>query len=371
MIWAWFEEDDILARHGQPRLHTDDEGYFKDNFLWHLLIERLELEYWKLRKEEKPDQKTAVVEFARGTEHGGLREAFAHLSERFLEQAAVLYINVSFEESLRKNRRRFNPDKPHSILEHALPDEKLARLYGGSDWSDISASDPAYLEVGTVRVPYAVLENEDDVTTRGGELLGSRLRDTLDLLWHRYQALHGAAEPSGKDASPSGTPSVDNAATQGKAAGKSNPSSEFRIVSKDESHFAAHAEEMLIDRAEVDEIIRTSLAGASREGEVRIAVKHAKPVGYSGLKRVSLRNRFSFWAPRSGRDIPSHLVAAKRRRTRWLCVWGEWKDAETFMLHTFYPGKPAPREIHDRFISATELKAAVSFWATHAIIIDP
>ena len=42
MLWAWFEEDELLSRKlGLPRLHTDAEGYFDPPVLWHLLIERL------------------------------------------------------------------------------------------------------------------------------------------------------------------------------------------------------------------------------------------------------------------------------------------------------------------------------------------
>ncbi|HUZ17370.1 MAG TPA: hypothetical protein VMV68_03215 [Spirochaetia bacterium] len=203
MIWNWFEEDAILARHGRARLHTDPEGYFLDPFLWHVLVERLELDYrkWALEFDgahasaeqggeslpAAPQGRTAVVEFARGKEHGGLAEAFAHLSPAILRRGAVLYIRVSYAESLRKNRRRFNPEKPHSILEHSLPDEKLARLYGESDWEELEAKDPAYLQIGGVRVPYAVMENEDDVTTAGGAALGERLSKTLALLWERYE----------------------------------------------------------------------------------------------------------------------------------------------------------------------------------------
>jgi hypothetical protein len=199
MIWNWFEEDEILARHGRKRLHSDSEGYFFDNFEWNVLIERLDLEYRKWVKECAPEGeygddnarslprgKTAVIEFARGKEHGGLIEAFSYFSEDLLRRGAVLYINVSFSESLRKNRKRFNPDKPHSILEHALPDDKLERLYGESDWEELSADDASFLKLKGIQVPYSVMENEDDVTTKGGDVLGTRLRESLERLWSHH-----------------------------------------------------------------------------------------------------------------------------------------------------------------------------------------
>ena len=39
-----------------------------------------------------------------------------------------------------------------------------------------------------VKVPYAVSENEDDVTTGRSEDLGDRLEKTLGLLWDRYNS---------------------------------------------------------------------------------------------------------------------------------------------------------------------------------------
>jgi hypothetical protein len=74
-----------------------------------------------------------LLEFSRGSEHGGYARAFAHLSEAVLPMLSVVYVRVSFEESRRKNRRRFNPDRPYSILEHGLPDSKLERLYRDDD----------------------------------------------------------------------------------------------------------------------------------------------------------------------------------------------------------------------------------------------
>jgi len=131
MLWAWFEEDHLLETvFHQPRLHTDADGYFLTNNLWHLLIERLSLEHEKWRR-DTPEGHTAILEFSRGGEHGGYEAAYQHLSGEILNLAACLYVDVTYEESLRKNRARFNPERPDSILEHGLPDEKLERLYPG------------------------------------------------------------------------------------------------------------------------------------------------------------------------------------------------------------------------------------------------
>jgi hypothetical protein len=181
MLWAWFEEDHLLNEMGQPRLHTDAEGYFTAQYLWDLLIRRMCLEYTKLQRQNPPE--TVVMEFSRGMEHGGYASAFAHLTPQVVEKMAVLYVNVTWEESLRKNRKRFNPERPDSILEHSLPDAKLERLYRDSDWSAVSNADAHFLTIQGRRVPYAVFENEDDVTSGHGQALGSRLEDCLERLW--------------------------------------------------------------------------------------------------------------------------------------------------------------------------------------------
>jgi hypothetical protein len=185
MLWAWFEEDHILSRElGKPRLYTDDQGDFKHPYLWHLLVRRLGLEYHKRLRDDPGyhQHTTAIIEFSRGRQHGGYRTAFQHLSGDLLEIAVVVYVRVSFEESLRKNRRRFNPERPDSILEHALPDAKLERLYRYDDWDEFTSVDPGYLRLDGIRVPYAVFENEDDVTTDRPQALGGRLEAVFDRL---------------------------------------------------------------------------------------------------------------------------------------------------------------------------------------------
>jgi hypothetical protein len=190
MIWTWFEEDDILEKMGHPRIHSSSKGYFKEIYLWDLLIKRINLEYVKRNRdiENYHDYYTTIVEFSRGTEHGGYKYAYKHLSEDILRRAAIVFIDVSYEESLRKNRKRFNPEKPDSILEHGLDDDKMEALYKEVDWDGFTANDPNFVDVNGIRVPYAVFDNHDDVTTKRGSALGDRLETVINRLWENYSS---------------------------------------------------------------------------------------------------------------------------------------------------------------------------------------
>jgi hypothetical protein len=183
MLWSWFEEDRFLEQiFNRPRLYTTSDEYFLHHDLWHLLIHRLCLDYEKWVR-DTPEQHTVVLEFSRGVEHGGYRAAYRHLSQQVLDKAASLYINVSYQESVRKNLLRFNPARPDSILEHALDSEKLERLYQADDWDEFTKEDPNFIQVNDHRIPYVVFENEDDVTTPRGNDMFDRLEDCLGRLW--------------------------------------------------------------------------------------------------------------------------------------------------------------------------------------------
>lgn len=190
MLWTWFEEDEILSKQlGLPRLHSDEQGYFRYPELWHVLIRRLSLEYSKRLRDDAAyhERNTTLIEFSRGSEHGGYAEAFRHLSEDVLRRAGILYVRVPFEESLRKNRRRFNPDKPDSILEHGMTDEKMERLYRDDDWATVAPGASGRLSLRGQNVPYVVFPNEDDVTTGKLEQLADRLESVLGKLWELYR----------------------------------------------------------------------------------------------------------------------------------------------------------------------------------------
>jgi hypothetical protein len=186
MLWNWFEEDQLLEQvFHRPRLHTAPDQYFIHGDLWHLLIRRLALDYANWQR-DAAEGCTAIIEFSRGSSQGGYRAAYPHLGEPILSRGSSLYIQVSYAESLRKNRTRFNPDRPDSILEHGLSDEKMDRLYHEDDWAQFSSVDPDYLQVDGLRIPYVTFENEDDVTSLGGEALLERLEAAARRLWGLY-----------------------------------------------------------------------------------------------------------------------------------------------------------------------------------------
>ena len=186
-VWETFEVDDILTRHGKERLWTDKQYWFKDDFIWNVYIERINLAYRK-RLAANPlyhDTTTSVIEFARGGERG-LEEAFSFLHEDIVKRAAVLYINVPYEESVRRNRKRARPGQEDSILHHSLPDEKMERYYKVSDWERLTSKDPSTLEIGRHRVPYAVFENLPE-KTHDPATLGNELERATSILWKNWK----------------------------------------------------------------------------------------------------------------------------------------------------------------------------------------
>jgi len=184
-IWDSFETDEIMSQHGKPRLFSDKDRYFLDDFLWDFYIEKLNLDYRKLMAAEPDYFKsggTLLVEFARGGEDG-FRRAFKTLDPDIVRRAVVLYIKVPFEESLRKNQRRARPGLEHSILHHSLPEHKLRAYYTTNDWDAIDAADPQFIDVpGVARMPYGVFDNLPE-KTHDPALLASHLEEVCQRLW--------------------------------------------------------------------------------------------------------------------------------------------------------------------------------------------
>ena len=183
-VWETFEIDDLLEKLSQPRVFTNKDYFFKGDHLWNLFIERINLEFQKrlARDPESTRKETVLVEFSRGGENG-FAEAFAHLSDEILSRAGIVYINVSYEESARKNRRRFDPAQADSILYHSLPDAKMEYYYRTNDWERLAGNRKrGRLRVRGHDVPFAVLDNEPEQTDDAAKL-GPALEATFGTLW--------------------------------------------------------------------------------------------------------------------------------------------------------------------------------------------
>jgi hypothetical protein len=183
-IWEKFEEDKILEDAGRQRLWTDEKLYFKEEWAWDFFLMKMNVAFDR-HLAGGDAGKTVLFEFARGGSHA-LRHAFEVVSPEVLKHGGILYIDVSYAESVRKNRRRFKPELAHSILYHSLPDEKMEFYYKENDWKQIAADDSGTLTAQGLKVPYSVLVNEPEVTDDVAKLEPA-LRNALDRLWKLYR----------------------------------------------------------------------------------------------------------------------------------------------------------------------------------------
>lgn len=183
-IWEKFEEDKILEESGRERLWTDKKLYFKEDWAWDFFLLKMNVAFAK-HLAQGDQGKTVLFEFARGGKNG-IRHALDVVSKDVLDRAGILYIQVSYEESVRKNRRRFKPELAHSILYHSLPDEKMEFYYRDNDWKDITTEMEGTINAQNLKVPFAVMPNEPEVTD-DVEKLAPALKIALDKLWKQYR----------------------------------------------------------------------------------------------------------------------------------------------------------------------------------------
>lgn len=157
--------------------------------------------------------KTLVIECARGGPDGssmpltggyGYQYTLPMFSKDILDDAAILYIWVTPEESRRKNNERANPDDPGSNLFHGVPMNVMLGDYGCDDMEYLreNAEVPGTITVkkpsGTWHVPIGVFDNRVDKTSflREDKSLWSEenikemtesIREATDAMWENYK----------------------------------------------------------------------------------------------------------------------------------------------------------------------------------------
>ena len=193
-VWETFELDDLMTQMGKARVWSDERYWFKDPYVWDLYMNRLALDYRKkiVKDPAYHDSMTTIVEFARGGDHA-IHHALSFLSDDMLSMASLLYIRVTYEESVRKNHRRARKGEEDSILYHSLPDEKMEAYYKTNDWDELAARDPNYIDVRGHKIPYAVFENVPE-RTLDPKLIHEELERVSNKLWEEKRSERTSAQ---------------------------------------------------------------------------------------------------------------------------------------------------------------------------------
>ncbi len=192
-VWLWekFLEDDLWEETGFPRLYSkryeENYGMIPDQEpkLFELMFTRFnhDLKERYLSRPEFYKEGTVVVEFARGGDDG-YKHALSRLSKEVLERAAVLYVQVDFDESWRRNVARYEEKQKHSILAHMVPRETMDTFYSKDDWSELTSNEgDGIINVSGIDLPFVTMANAPELKERGplAERYGPALRKLMEL----------------------------------------------------------------------------------------------------------------------------------------------------------------------------------------------
>ena len=118
--------------------------------------------------------------------YGWSKAAYELLSEEVLRRSSIVYIQVTFDESNRRNEARYQAALAHSILAHRLPDEALQRFSAQQDFLElVDGRDEGFLELRGVQVPFVVIHNAPELHERGA--LDARYAPRFQKLWELQQ----------------------------------------------------------------------------------------------------------------------------------------------------------------------------------------
>jgi hypothetical protein len=168
-LWEACLDDDAREARGEPRLVSErvPEGYniTRPGFRGSLVDRFNEVIAAKyLANPAFYDEGTLLIEFARGKDDG-FRKSLERFHPAILERGAILYIQVSFEESYRRNSARYKKGLEESILFHKVPDRDMFGFFQSNDWQELTRGAPdGWLDVSGVRIPFVSMNNEPEST---------------------------------------------------------------------------------------------------------------------------------------------------------------------------------------------------------------
>lgn len=181
-------EDDAREAKGEQRLYSEKqpEGYnitvpkFRSNLI-PKFNEKITQKYTNNPSFYKDG--TLLIEFARGITDG-FKESLDKFEKSILQNAAILYIKVSFEESYRKNDKRYREGLEDSILYHKVPDKDMYGFFKENDWDAMTeGKEFGYLTLNGVKVPFVAMNNEPESTDPVvlNERYGKALKKLMEL----------------------------------------------------------------------------------------------------------------------------------------------------------------------------------------------
>lgn len=187
-VWLWeqFEEDDLWEKATGKRPCGSipaDCGYINTPEQFDFMMAKFDREIARryLKDEALGEGATLLVEFSRGgpSPYAG---ALARLRPEIFERAAILYVEVSGEESRRRNESRYQEQLKSSILAHKTPDRIMELYYQNDDWPELTGGRrDGSLALQGVRVPFVTMGNEPESTDPA--ILAPRYRSALERLW--------------------------------------------------------------------------------------------------------------------------------------------------------------------------------------------
>jgi hypothetical protein len=188
-LWEKFLDDEIWEKTGHGRQYTREympgnpgmapEGAKLFDWCMHKFNAVIAQQY--LGREEFYRDSTLLIEFSRGGDDG-FRRALGMLAPEVLAPAAIFYIQVSREESWRRNVARYQEKLKHSILAHMVPRETYEHFYDRNDWDDLTGGAPdGWIEANGVGVPFVTMNNEPESTDP--VVLEARYSAALGRLW--------------------------------------------------------------------------------------------------------------------------------------------------------------------------------------------
>ena len=190
-LYAMWKAEDNWEKLGRPRVLSTkrDNVYIQTDYqIFDYMILKFNDEIGEKIKEQPSfyESHTLFIEYARGRDNA-YKNTLNYFDKNILEKTAIIYLDNTYEESMRRNTiRATDKDTKQTILHHRTPVEVMEYYYKTNDWHQITDKQPkGYLNVHGLQVPFVTVWNMPE--TLDFVELEKRYGPALKTLWELYQ----------------------------------------------------------------------------------------------------------------------------------------------------------------------------------------